>query len=153
VDLIRRNTDYALRLAAALAAQYNTGKVLSARALSRQNNVSYPLTCKLLQKYQQAGIIKSTMGPRGGFGLARPPLEITLLELIEIIQGPIRANRCLLGTFSCPMKVRCPLHPKLVDLQEEIERHLRNTTLAEMTVPQDNISDIPGGKGYGTTIA
>lgn len=138
MDLIRRNTDYALRLAAALATQYNTDKVLSARVLSQQNNVPYPLACKLLQKYQQAGIIKSTMGPRGGFGLARRPLEITFLELIEIIQGPIRVNRCLLGTFVCPMQERCPLHPKLGDLQEEIERHLRNTTLAEMIVPQDN---------------
>jgi Rrf2 family iron-sulfur cluster assembly transcriptional regulator len=142
VDLIRRNTDYALRLAAALAAQYNTGKVLSARVLSEQNNVPYPLTCKLLQKYQRAGIIKSTMGPRGGFGLARRPLEITFLELIEIIQGPIRTNRCLLGTFVCSRQAHCPLHPKLADLQEEIERHLRNTTLAEMTVLRDNISDI-----------
>jgi Rrf2 family protein len=138
MDLIRRNTDYALRLVVALAAQYNTGQVLSARALSQQNNVPYPLTSKLLQKYQQAGIIKSTMGARGGFGLTRRPMEITLLELIEIIQGPIRANRCILGTFDCPMKIRCPLHPKLNDLQEEIERHLRNTTLAEMVTPRDN---------------
>jgi Rrf2 family protein len=132
----------------ALAAQYKTGKVLSARVLSRQNNVSYPLTCKLLQRYQQAGIIKSTMGPKGGFSLARPLAEITLLELIEIIQGPIRINRCLLGTFVCPMKRGCPLHPKLGDLQEEIERHLRNATLAEMTIPQDNESDTQEGKDY-----
>jgi Rrf2 family iron-sulfur cluster assembly transcriptional regulator len=142
VDLIRRNTDYALRLAAALAAHYNTGKVLSARVLSEQNNVPYPLTCKLLQKYQQAGIIKSMMGPKGGFGLTRRPLEITFLELIEIIQGPIRTNRCILGTFVCPRQAHCPLHPKLTDLQEEIARYLRNTTLAEITVPQDDISDV-----------
>jgi Rrf2 family protein len=131
-----------------MAAQYKTAKVLSARTLSRQNSVPYPLACKLLQRYQQAGIIKSTMGPKGGFSLARQPLEITLLELIELIQGPIRTNRCLLGTFACPMKERCPLHPKLTDLQEEIERRLRNTTLAEMTLPQDNSLDLQKGNGY-----
>ena len=138
MDLIRRNTDYALRLAAALAAQYDTGKVLSARMLSQNNNVPYSLACKLLQKYQQAGIVKSTMGPKGGFSLARRPSEITFLELIEVIQGPIRVNRCLLEPFACPMKERCPLHPKLADLQEEMQRHLRNTTLAELAQAQDN---------------
>lgn len=137
MDLIRRNTDYALRLAAALAAQYDTGKVLSARMLSQNNNVPYSLACKLLQKYQQAGIVKSTMGPKGGFSLARRPSEITFLELIEVIQGLIRVNRCLLEPFACPMKERCSLHPKLADLQEEMQRHLRNTTLAELAQAQD----------------
>jgi Rrf2 family iron-sulfur cluster assembly transcriptional regulator len=83
VDLIRRNTDYALRLAIALATQYNDGKILSARALSQANHVPYTLACKLLQKYQQAGIVKSVMGQRGGFSLARRPSEITVLELFR----------------------------------------------------------------------
>jgi Rrf2 family iron-sulfur cluster assembly transcriptional regulator len=132
MDLIRRNTDYALRLTAALAGQYDAGKVLSARVLSQDNNVPYTLACKLLQKFQQAGVVKSIMGPKGGFSLARRPSEITLLELIEIIQGNIRVNRCMAGPLTCPLRERCPLHPKLADLQEEIQRHLRNTTLAEL---------------------
>jgi len=132
VDLIRRNTDYALRLTAALAAQYDSGKVLSARALSQVHNVPYTLACKLLQKYQQAGFIKSVMGPRGGFALARRPSEITLLELIETIQGNMKVNRCMAGPHICSLREECPLHPKLADLQEEIQRYLRNTTLAEL---------------------
>jgi Rrf2 family protein len=137
VDLIRRNTDYALRLIAGLTAESSAAKVLSAKSLSQKHNVPYPLTCKLLQKYQQAGIVKSTMGPKGGFCLARRPSEITFLELVEIIQGPIRVNRCLMEPFVCPMKERCPLHPKLADLQEEMQRQLRNTTLAELMNTQE----------------
>ncbi len=138
MDLIRRNTDYALRLVVALVANDHIGKILSAKVLSERNKVPYSLACKLLQKYQQAGIIKSTMGPKGGFILARRPSEITFLELIEVIQGPVQINRCMLGSFACPMQERCPLHPKLADLQEEMQRYLRNTTLAELAQAQDN---------------
>jgi Rrf2 family protein len=140
VDLIRRNTDYAVRLVTNLAAQYEAGKVLSARTLAADNNVPYTLACKLLQKYQQTGIIKSIMGPKGGFTLTRRPSEVTLLELIEIIQGNIRINRCFASPLSCPMRERCPLHPKLADLQEEIHRYLRNTTLAELLKTPENNS-------------
>jgi Rrf2 family protein len=132
VDLIRRNTDYALRLAANLAAEYNTNKALSARTLSKNNNVPYPLTCKLLQKFQQADFIKSTMGPKGGFLLAQPPEQVTFLQLITTIQGPVSVNRCLLEPYVCPNKGTCPLHPKLVEIQKDIERHLTTTTLADL---------------------
>ena len=132
MDLIRRNTDYALRLAANLAMEYNSQSALSATVLSKKNNVPYPLTCKLLQKFQQAGIVKSTLGSKGGFKLARDPKDISFRDLIETIQGPISVNRCLLGPYSCPMKGHCPLHPKLVGLQKEIEHHLTTTTLADV---------------------
>ena len=140
MDLIRRNTDYALRLTAALAAQYDAGRVLSARALSQDNKVPYTLACKLLQKYQQAGFVKSIMGPRGGFALARRPSEITLLELIETIQGNLSVNQCLAGPLTCSLREQCPLHPKLADLQEDIQRYLRNTTLAELTTKPETDS-------------
>lgn len=133
MDLIRRNTDYALRLAASLACEYNTGKASSARTLSKNNNVPYPLTCKLLQKFQQAGIVTSTMGPKGGFRLTKTPAETTFLELIAAIQGPISVNRCLLGPYACPMSGQCPLHPKLVGLQQDIEGHLKKATLADLS--------------------
>ena len=132
MDLIRRNTDYALRLVTSLAAQPDTGEVMSARNLSELNKVPYTLACKLLQRYQKAGIVNSTMGPKGGFCLARRPSEITILELVETIQGTIRVNRCLIAPLVCPVQQNCPLHPKLADLQEEIQRYLRNTTLAEV---------------------
>jgi Rrf2 family protein len=131
MDLIRRNTDYAIRLVSALALKYDTGQVLSARTLSQANHVPYTLACKVLQKYQKAGIIKSVMGPRGGFCLARRPSEITILELIEMIQGDVRVNRCLAFPPTCPIK-NCPLHPKLLGLQEEIQRYLGHTTLADL---------------------
>ena len=104
MDLIRRDTDYALRLAAELAKAHESQKPLSARVLAKNNHVSYALACKLLQKLASAGLVDSTMGPRGGFVLAQKPEAVTFGQIIEAIQGPVSVIRCLMGDFKCPMK-------------------------------------------------
>ena len=131
MDVIRRDTDYALRLAAQLAGEYAAGTPLSARVLARANHVSYPLACKLLQKLAAAGLVESTMGPKGGFALACAPEHITFRQVIEAVQGPISVVRCLMGDFNCPMKTRCPVGPKLGQMQEQINGFLKDVTLAE----------------------
>jgi Rrf2 family protein len=131
MDLIRRDTDYALRLAAQLAKVCGTGRPMSARVLAKDNHVSYSLTCKLLQKLAAAGLVNSTMGPKGGFLLARRPESITFGQVIEAVQGPVSVIRCLMGDFKCPMKGSCPASPKLKEMQQQINGFLNDVTLAE----------------------
>ena len=131
MDLIRRDTDYALRLAAHLAKAFAAGKPVSARVLARETHVSYPLACKLLQKLAAAELVDSIMGPKGGFVLARRPETITFRQLIEAVQGPVSVIRCLIGGFNCPMKGVCPVSPKLGQMQQQIDGFLNEATLAE----------------------
>jgi Rrf2 family iron-sulfur cluster assembly transcriptional regulator len=132
MEVIRRNADYALRIVTILARRAATeDRMTSSRVLSQEALVSYTLTCKLLQKLQKKGIVRSVMGPKGGFELARPSEKTTFLEVIEAVQGPIRMNRCLLGDNVCPLKERCPLHGKLSGLQKDIYKHLRSATFGD----------------------
>ena len=132
MDVIRRDTDYALRLAARLAKQSASGgRPLSARMLAQANHVSYAHACKLLQRLAAAGLVSSMMGPKGGFVLARPPESITFRQVVEAVQGPISVIRCLMGDFECPMKDACPVGPKLGQMQEQINGFLNDVTLAE----------------------
>ena len=131
MDLIRRDTDYALRLAAHLAKGFAAGKPLSARVMAKDNHVSYTLACKLLQKLSAAGLVDSTMGPKGGFVLARRPETITFAQIIKAVQGPVSVIRCLMGEFKCPMKEGCPVSPKLGVMQLQIDGFLSEVTLAE----------------------
>jgi len=131
MDLIRRDTDYAFRLAAVLAQQNGSDKALSANRLAKQTHVSYALTCKILQKMAHAGIVESTMGPKGGWKLAKSAEKIQFGQLIEAIQGPVAVNRCLLGDFKCPLKHQCPAHPKMAVLQNRIDGFLKELTLQE----------------------
>jgi Rrf2 family protein len=111
-----------------LAGCYDDAPV-SARILAEQEDISYQFTCKILQKLHKAGLVASSMGPKGGFSLARPPSGTTALEVIEALQGPLSVNKCLLGNAGCPRQPGCAVSAKLGQLQEHIDLYLRNITL------------------------
>jgi len=131
MDALRRNTDYALRMMVNLASPFN-GEFISARQLASEGNFSYQLGCKILQKLHNAKLVKSNMGPKGGFALSRKPSEITLMEIIIVMQGGIRLNRCLLGGEGCEFEPECEIHTKLACLQLYIDGYLGGITLEEI---------------------
>jgi Rrf2 family protein len=133
MDLIRRDTDYAFRFVAQLTAVYGAKKLLSARVLAKDNKVPYALTCKILQKLAAAEIVRSTMGPKGGFQLSRDPGKTEFKQVVEAVQGPVSVNRCLMGNYQCPLKGSCPVHSKLAKLQTQINGYLKELTLQEFS--------------------
>ena len=132
MDILRRNTDYALRAMVNLAGHYGEGPV-STRDIAQFEGISYQLTCKLMQRLNNAGLVKSAMGPNGGFVLKRKPLKINLAEIIEAIQGPLSLSRCLIGDDVCPKQQNgCPITVKLTELQNNISDYLQSVTLDEL---------------------
>jgi Rrf2 family iron-sulfur cluster assembly transcriptional regulator len=132
MDILRRNTDYALRAMVNLAE--NSGKKpASARQIARRENISYQLACKILQKLHNAGLVESCMGPKGGFQLSKKPSRISLLQIVKAIQGPVRVNRCLLGDNACPLRPKCAVSKKLAGLQNYIDSFLGGITLEELS--------------------
>jgi len=132
MDVLRRNTDYGLRMMTALAEHFNNGQLISARQLASNGHFPYQLGCKLLQKLHRAKLVKSGMGPKGGFTLSREPSKITLMEIIKVLQGGIRLNRCLLGGDGCEFEADCEINTKLSCLQLYIDGYLDGITLAEI---------------------
>lgn len=138
MDIIRRNTDYALRAMVNLANHWEKEPV-SARQIACDEGISYQLTCKLMQKLHKAGLVESCMGPKGGFVLSTEPAKINLFQIIKAIQGPLEVNRCLLDIDICPRKPKCSLTGKLIKLQNYIEDYFDGITLEEvlMDAPLD----------------
>lgn len=131
MDIVRRNTDYALRAMAHLAKNYG-GESISTRVIAEREDISYQLACKLMQKMNDAGLVTSTMGPKGGFTLSKEPSKINLLEIIQAVQGPLTVNRCLAEEESCPRKDLCPLSYKMREIQDYIVGSLSDATLADL---------------------
>ena len=131
MDIVRRNTDYAVRLVVHLAGEYGKGPV-STKVAARQEGVSYPLACKLMQRLHGSKLIGSCMGPKGGFSLARAPSQLTLLEVVEAIQGPISINRCLLSSDACARQADCVVRVKLAAIQENIVSSLAGITFDDL---------------------
>jgi len=128
MDILRRNTDYALRLMVCLAREYGNG-AMATRAVAQAEDVSYQLACKLMQRLHAAKLVESCMGPRGGFRLSRPPGQVDIREVIEAIQGPLRLNRCLLSDAACPRQDSCPIRVKIGELQDRMDEYLSSVTL------------------------
>jgi Rrf2 family protein len=131
MDVLRRNTDYALRAMVHLARHWQNGPV-STSEIAESEEISYQLACKLLQKLQKAGLVESTMGAKGGFTLGCEPSKISLAEVIEAIQGKINLNRCLMGDYKCPREANCPVYVKLAGLQKQIDGYFNKVSLTEL---------------------
>jgi Rrf2 family protein len=130
MNVIRQNTDYALRVLVILGRHYGK-EPLSTRILARQGDIAYQFACKIMQQLHQAGLVKSSMGPKGGFFLAKAPSKINLLKVIQALQGPVSINKCF-GIEGCDRRRNCPVSAKLAGLQKQIEVSLRSITLAEL---------------------
>ena len=135
MDVLRRNTDYGLRTMVYLSGCYDK-RVVTARELSDQGHFSYQLGRKILQRLHKAGLVESVMGPKGGFRLSRKPTEITLYDVINVLQGGIRMNKCLMGGDGCEFSYDCGVHVKLSCLQMYIEGYLGGITMQELVHDQ-----------------
>jgi Rrf2 family protein len=135
MDVLRRNTDYALRAMVNLAKHYGDAAA-STRTVADDEDIPYQLACKLMQKLHKNRLVESCMGPQGGFRLSRDPSKINVLEVIEAIQGKLSLNRCLLGVDTCPRKPTCPVSRKLAGLQAYISNYLGGITLMELVQSQ-----------------
>ena len=103
---ISRSTGYALVGVGYIAQNYEQGAVLAAR-ISKEYGIPLEYLLKILQQLVRANVLRSKRGPRGGFFLARPAFDITLLEIIEAVDGPLVSHLHLAEqTGNAPFSVK-----------------------------------------------
>lgn len=119
MQLIRRNSDYALR-SLSLLAGLPKGKKIKVSAIAKKQDVPPPFLRKILLNLSKARIVGSQSGPCGGFWLSRKPSQITLKEVLEAVQGRVSLNDCLYDRNSCSRWRRCSVRPGLSVIQEKL---------------------------------
>ncbi|MGN1115648.1 MAG: RrF2 family transcriptional regulator [Candidatus Ornithomonoglobus sp.] len=125
---ITREADYALRIVAELA---RSGRQIEAKTIAEQNDIPYRFTLKILRKLVQAGYLKSYRGVNGGYALDKPAEEITLKNIIEVIDGQIALNICLSGDC-CANSVECRVKNKLAVIQKNLIDELDSVTFKDI---------------------
>jgi Rrf2 family protein len=127
---ISRSTGYGLVGVAYIAQHYKDGAVLAAR-VSKEYDIPLEYLLKILQQLVRANILRSKRGPRGGFFLARPAEEITMLEIIEAVDGPMMGHMLLAEqTDSAPFSLK--MEDVCKKATEEAKGVYRNATLSKM---------------------
>jgi len=143
---IGRETDYALRIVMYLVAKGHGVKV-SAGEIAKAMSVPERFNLKILRKLALCGIVRSTRGIYGGFSLMTLPHELTLLQVIEAIEGPVALSRCTADDDFCGMSpafTACPVKAKLQEASETLRNLLGSTTFAELdctTIPAQTPQD------------
>lgn len=127
---ITRQADYAVRAVLHLARNSDTRTATS--VIAEQQKIPPSFLAKIISQLSIAGLLHTSRGARGGVTLARQAGEITLLEVIEAIDGPIQLNECVGDTSTCSFDKDCPLRPVWCEAQEELVGRLRGTNFADM---------------------
>jgi len=124
---ITRQADYAVRAVLYLARLGSEQRAATSQ-IAQEQQIPPSFLAKIVSQLSVAGLLQTSRGARGGVSLARPPEEITLLEVVEAIDGPIMLNECAGSNGACTFGDGCPMRPVWCDAQAELVSRLRNTT-------------------------
>jgi Rrf2 family transcriptional regulator, iron-sulfur cluster assembly transcription factor len=128
---VTRKGDYAIRGMVYLAMKPMDQMSLISE-MATAIDVSQTLLAKIFQDLGKVGLVKSYRGVGGGFLLGRPAAEISLLEIVEAVEGPIVLNRCLLRPGTCGRDAGCTVHPVWKEVQEKMREILGKVTLKQL---------------------
>jgi len=130
---ITRQADYAVRAVLHLARLGNTARAATSM-IAEEQHIPPSFLAKIVSQLSITGLVHTSRGARGGVTLGRDPKNISLLEVIEAIDGPIQLNECVGENGLCSFEDECPLRPVWCEAQEELVAKLRGTNFAQMLV-------------------
>lgn len=128
---ITRQADYALRAMLYLA-RLEPGKRAATRIIAEEQEIPASFLAKIISQLSIAGLIETSRGARGGVSLKHAPEDISLLDVIEAIDGPIVIEDCTLDPSSCVFGEECPIHDVFTEAREEIVRKFKEATFDKL---------------------
>jgi Rrf2 family protein len=137
--IITRATEYAIRAILYMAGK-PAGEIVLKKDICQAQEITPAFLTKILQPLIKAGIVGSQRGVGGGFFLARPPQEITLLDVISSQEGPVYLNQCLIEDNSCEREFFCPVHGAWSEIRQEFMTALSRHTFADLAARQEELS-------------
>ena len=126
---ISRTVEYGLTAAVFIAQNCEDGRVM-AKKISEAYDLPTEYLLQVMQQLVRVGILTSKKGPNGGFGLAKPATEITLLEIIEAIEGPVIVPMNLAEQTGKPFAKK--IEKVFLDVSKAMKASLAKVTLAEL---------------------
>jgi len=129
---LTRKGEYAIRGMIYLA-RLPAGEIALLGDIANSTQAPATFLAKIMQELTKVGLVASTRGAKGGFGLGRPAASISLREVVEATEGPILPNRCLAKEGLCDASCSCRVHRVWRDVQQQVSEILTQVTLAELS--------------------
>jgi Rrf2 family protein len=135
VKLSKRG-EYGLRAMVTLASQSSTSSIIQAREIAEREQIPVRFLEQILLTLKNAGLLGSRSGAGGGYHLARPADQITLGQIVRVLDGPLAPIRCVSKVAyepcACPDETTCGLRLVMLDVRNAISDILDHTTLADV---------------------
>ena len=128
---ITRQADYAVRAVLYLS-RLGTNERASTSTVAEEQRIPPSFLAKIISQLSIAGLLHTSRGARGGVTLARDAKDISLLEVIEAIDGPIQLNECVGEDGECTFDEDCVLRPVWSEAQQELVKRLKGTNFAHL---------------------
>ena len=128
---ITHQADYAIRTMYYLARLKPDQKV-STRQIAGEYHIPASFLTKIISQLSVAGLIHTSRGASGGVSLAHPADKISMLDVLEAVDGPVGLNECVNDPESCPFSNNCVLHRFWSDASQELIDRLRSTTFDQL---------------------
>ncbi len=122
---ITLETDYAIRIVDRLI---KAGGRLDAKTISERSDVPQRFALKILHKLVSGGVVKSYKGSGGGYEIALKPEELSLYDIVELVEGTYRFSRCVGDGYSCSCELPCAYKKVFSDISEEVCKMLKKQT-------------------------
>ncbi len=114
-----------------LASHYGEGPI-ELKEIAKRESISLKYLEQLIVPLRTAGLVKSVRGSKGGYSLAKPPSEICLNDLIEILEGPLNLIECLNDSKVCQKVPTCVTREIWKEVSEAIQGIFHSVTLEDM---------------------
>lgn len=128
-------TDYGIVLLAHLAGRSNEVGPHTARKVAIETDLPLPVVSKVLKSLARGGVLESHRGSKGGYTLVRSPAEITVLEMITALEGPVALTECNVGPHLCEHEAGCPVRGPWHVINRVVEVTLGKVTLDDISDP------------------
>ena len=132
---ITRQADYAVRTVLYLSGMSNGDRAPTSQIAENQK-IPSSFLAKIVSQLSVAGIVQTSRGARGGVSLARTADEISLLEVVEAIDGPIILNECVNDSSLCVFGSNCAVHDVWCDAQARLVRQLSSSDFGTLAKNQ-----------------
>jgi len=148
---ITRQTDYAILMLTFLAGR-GDDEPIRARELSEWSGLSVSMVAKILKPLARGGVIESVRGAKGGYRLSRAAADVTVGEIIHVLEGPIGMTPCVAEPGTCEQEVRCPTKVNWERISHAVRGALDDIPLSEMLGPiPSNLLPSPEEIAAGTS--
>ncbi len=128
---ITRECDYAIRIIRGVS----DGELHSIQSICEAEDIAVPVAYKLARKLEQAGLLRSVRGPKGGYALSGDLHTLTLYDICQVVDKELFISQCMRPDHDCsrnPKEFPCRVHCELARIQQIMNRELKKYSLYEI---------------------